>query len=136
MPVPKASRAFLVGNRHSNAIFSVSTNVFLGHSMDTRCSLYLKRAMLSGALAGCLVSGAMADEPAARPETPPAASVVSRPEPRLVESQAADKSAAESRAAEQARSASESRAPQKRARPRRAASREPGQQSGIDHFYY
>ena len=39
--------------------------------MDTRSSLYLKQAVLSCAFAGCLVTGAMADEPAPRLEVPP-----------------------------------------------------------------
>src|SRR4030095_9742829 len=58
--------------------------------MDTRSSLYLKQAVLSCAFAGCLVTAAMADGPAARLEMPPAESVVSRPGPRLIESQTGD----------------------------------------------
>jgi len=106
--------------------------------MDARSSLCLKRAVLSCAFAVGLVTAAVADEPAARLEMPPAESVVSRPEPRRIESQAGDKSASGSRAAEPSRIASESRASQTRARAVRAAPREPRQnmQSGIDHFYY
>lgn len=106
--------------------------------MDTTSSLFLKQAVLSCALAGGLMTTAFADGPVVRAEMPPAESVVSVPDPRLIESQTGDRSAAESRAAEQSRTASEARASQKRARAARAAPREPRQnmQSGIDHFYY
>ena len=106
--------------------------------MDTRPFHYLKQAALSCAFAGYLVTAAIADEPAARLETPPADGVVSRPEPAPIEAPARDGSAAASRAGEQPRVATDSRPPQARARVARPALREPrpNTQSGIDHFYY